>query len=172
MPEGLAIPWVKIWSPMSRNSRGNDRNAPDTRIRPARAEPLKTQPSLGPAFLDLVQVRESSKPSLLTQSKRPGRSESLALADTMHSCVHSVFGRYAGPWAMKSRFLLGMGLATLVLVTVVADAQEIPPPRQVIPQPPDVNPQRGPVMPQPAQEIPQPGPETTQPAPDVSLPSR
>jgi len=64
---------------------------------------------------------------------------------------------------MKSRCLLGGGLAAVLVGAVVAGAQEIPQPRPVIPQP-------RPFVPQPAQEIPQPAPETTQPGPETTQP--
>ncbi len=69
---------------------------------------------------------------------------------------------------MRSRFLVGVGLAALLAGAVAADAQEIPEPRPVIPPPRSFVPQSGSVMPQPDAETPQPDAETPQPEQEIS----
>jgi hypothetical protein len=71
---------------------------------------------------------------------------------------------------MKWKSLAAGVLATMLVGAVVADAQEIPPPRPFVPQPTPPLPQPTVPMTQPAAEIPQPGQELPPPAEEIPQP--
>jgi Putative beta-barrel porin-2, OmpL-like. bbp2 len=64
-----------------------------------------------------------------------------------------------------------VGLAVLLVASVAADAQEVPPPRPAIPQPRAFVTQPAPEIPQPPQEVPQPVQEIPQIGTDALAPS-